>query len=108
MRLNFFLVALGWAIAGVPAVAASDGDAKPLQDTQLTSDQWYLTLDVTGDKEPSFARSLFVQEYGEGSPIIMIHGGFGAEHSYMLPLGKPLSDTNRVIFYDQRGSLRSR
>lgn len=40
-------------------------------------------------------------------PIVVIHGGFGAEHSYLLPAVEPLAKNHRFVLYDQRGSLRS-
>jgi len=62
-------------------------------------DQWYLwTEDDT---------RLFVAEGGQGDSIIVIHGGWGAEYSYLVPALKPLFDQFHFTFYDQRGSLRS-
>ena len=42
----------------------------------------------------------------EGTPIIIIHGGPGASHDYLLPL-EELSDKRPVIFYDQLGCGKS-
>jgi proline iminopeptidase len=39
--------------------------------------------------------------------VIVIHGGFGAEHSYLLDGFRGLEDRFHFVFYDQRGSLRS-
>jgi proline iminopeptidase len=39
---------------------------------------------------------------GNGTPLIMLHGGPGAGHDYLLPL-KALADERPVIFYDQLG-----
>ncbi|MGD0037307.1 MAG: alpha/beta hydrolase [Bacteroidota bacterium] len=51
---------------------------------------------------------LFIREIGEGKDtILVIHGGFGMEHSYMMDALLPLADKVHFIFYDQRGSLRS-
>jgi proline iminopeptidase len=51
---------------------------------------------------------LYVREFGRGSePIIMLHGGWGAEHSGLIEAVRALEDRYRFIFYDQRGSLRS-
>jgi len=62
-------------------------------------DQWYLwTEDDT---------RLFVAEGGQGDSIIVIHGGWGAEYSYLVPALEPLFDQFHFTFYDQRGSLRS-
>jgi len=53
---------------------------------------------------------LYVREYGaeDAEPWIVVHGGFGAEHSYLLDAFAGLEREVRLIFYDQRGSLRSR
>ena len=39
--------------------------------------------------------------------IVVLHGGYGAEHSYLIDMLLPLSDEYRFILYDQRGSLRT-
>lgn len=39
--------------------------------------------------------------------IVVLHGGYGAEHSYLIDMLLPLSDDYRFILYDQRGSLRT-
>ena len=44
-----------------------------------------------------------------GRPILVLHGGPGAEHDYLLPQMLALGDTGReLVFYDQRGGGRSR
>lgn len=51
---------------------------------------------------------LYVREFGTGrDTIIMLHGGWGAEHSGMLEAVMDLEKQFHFIFYDQRGSLRS-
>jgi proline iminopeptidase len=40
---------------------------------------------------------------GSGTPIVVIHGGPGLDHGYLLPGMAPLASTNRIILYDQRG-----
>lgn len=39
--------------------------------------------------------------------IVVLHGGYGAEHSYLLDFLIPLSGDYRFVLYDQRGSLRT-
>jgi proline iminopeptidase len=51
---------------------------------------------------------LFVREVGEGAPLVVLHGGPGAHHDYLLPHFAPLAGGRRLIFYDQRGGGRSR
>ena len=43
----------------------------------------------------------------EGDTVVVLHGGFGAEHSYLIDPLLPFSDRYRFVLYDQRGSLRS-
>jgi proline iminopeptidase len=44
---------------------------------------------------------------GAGSPLVVVHGGPGADHTYFLPYLLPLARTHRLIFIDERGSGRS-
>ena len=62
---------------------------------------WYLPTD---DR----AGSLFLFELGKGEPVVVLHGGPGADLTYMLPIASGLENAFRFVFYDQRGSLRSR
>jgi proline-specific peptidase len=63
--------------------------------------QWYLP---TGDENCE----LFIQEYGRGKEtVIALHGGWGNEHSSLLEAFKGLEERYHLVFYDQRGSLRS-
>jgi proline iminopeptidase len=45
---------------------------------------------------------LYIKEAGTGSPIIVVHGGPGLNHSYFLPHLASLAKKHRLIFYDQR------
>lgn len=54
---------------------------------------------------------LYWARYGRpgGAPLLVLHGGPGAEHDYMLPQMLALADGGRdLLFYDQRGGGRSR
>lgn len=66
--------------------------------------EWYLP---TGD-----GCNLFVQEYGQGKQtIVVLHGGFGAEHSYMLDAFKDWTRTRSSCLLRRRrlfGALNSR
>ena len=50
---------------------------------------------------------LFVRRVGQGSPAIVLHGGPGAHHDYLLPGFDALADGRELIYYDQRGGGRS-
>jgi proline iminopeptidase len=44
-----------------------------------------------------------------GPPILVLHGGPGAEHDYLLPQMLALRESGRdLVFYDQRGGGRSK
>lgn len=54
---------------------------------------------------------LYWARYGRpgGSPLVVLHGGPGAEHDYLLPQMLALAEPGRdLLFYDQRGGGRSR
>ena len=50
---------------------------------------------------------LYYKEIGQGDPLVVLHGGPGASHDYLLPGLLPLARANRLIFVDERGSGRS-
>jgi proline iminopeptidase len=53
---------------------------------------------------------LYWAEYGDPAapPLLLLHGGPGASHDYLLPQMLALAEAHRVITYDQRGGGRSR
>ena len=67
---------------------------------EILSEEWYLP---TTDR----MAQLYVLEFGKGETIVVVHGGFGAEHSYLLGAVRFIADRFRIVMYDQRGSLRS-
>jgi proline iminopeptidase len=50
---------------------------------------------------------IYYVEFGKGPPLVVLHGGPGADHSYFLPWLLPLAHTHRLIFIDERGSGQS-
>ncbi len=50
---------------------------------------------------------IYYKAFGQGEPLLIVHGGPGASHDYFLPYLLPLARTNRLIFIDERGSGRS-
>lgn len=67
------------------------------QSTLITRKHYY---NVNGIK-------LFCESIGDGSPVIVIHGGPGLDHTYLLPQMLELAKHYKLIFYDQRGSGKS-
>lgn len=70
------------------------------QKEKTARDEWYIP---TEDKNAN----LYITEFGKGDPVVLLHGGWGAEHSYLLDACQGLEDHYRFVLYDQRGSLRS-
>lgn len=44
---------------------------------------------------------------GRGEPLLIVHGGPGADHTYFLPYLLPLARHNKLVFIDERGSGQS-
>ena len=51
--------------------------------------------------------SLYARTIGQGTPVIVLHGGPDFDHSYLLPDLDRLKDSCRLIYYDQRGRGKS-
>jgi pimeloyl-ACP methyl ester carboxylesterase len=56
---------------------------------------------------PVGSAELFAREVGQGTLIIVIHGGPDFDHTYLLPELDRLSDSFHLTYYDQRGRGRS-
>ena len=50
---------------------------------------------------------IYVRTIGRGMPLVILHGGPGASHSYFLPYLLPLARHHRLVFIDERGSGNS-
>jgi pimeloyl-ACP methyl ester carboxylesterase len=65
-------------------------------------------------KETGYTRTtavpLFWAAYGDlaAEPIVILHGGPGAHHDYLLPQMLAIASGRRLILYDQRGGGQSR
>lgn len=51
--------------------------------------------------------ALFERRVGEGPPVVVLHGGPGADHGYLLPGFDLLATGRELVYYDQRGGGRS-
>jgi len=50
---------------------------------------------------------IYFAEFGHGPSLVVLHGGPGASHDYLLPWLLPLARSNQLLFIDERGSGRS-
>ena len=71
-------------------------------------------LEIPAPRESGFTTTtpvpLYWAKYGPvGAPrLLVLHGGPGAHHDYLLPQMLELAKDREVIFYDQRGGGRSK
>ena len=50
---------------------------------------------------------LYYDKCGSGSPLLVMHGGLGVDHTYFRPILDTLGDVFQLIYYDHRGHGRS-
>lgn len=50
---------------------------------------------------------LYYKILGQGEPVMILHGGPGLDHTYLLPQMAQLARDYQLIFYDQRATGRS-
>lgn len=50
---------------------------------------------------------LYYKTMGKGTPVVIVHGGPGLDHTYLLPQMSALAEHHKLIFFDQRASGRS-
>ena len=50
---------------------------------------------------------IYYETLGRGAPLMIVHGGPGADHTYFLPYLLPLARHNKLVFIDERGSGQS-
>jgi proline iminopeptidase len=64
-------------------------------------------LEVTSRTRDVRGVSIFERRTGNGRPTVILHGGPGAHHDYLLPGFDALARRRELIYYDQRGGGRS-
>lgn len=62
---------------------------------------------VTEDYVSVNGVGLFTRRVGSGPTVVVLHGGPGAHHDYLLPQYDRLAEGRSLLYYDQRGGGRS-
>ncbi len=65
------------------------------------------TSAVREDRREVRGVSLFERRVGTGPLVVVLHGGPGAHHDYLLPGFDTLARGRTLVYYDQRGGGRS-
>lgn len=107
MKLVNLLVAIAALMIALPAVGAGEAaESEPAPPRQQP-------MSYGGGLEwtfrPQEGCTVYVREYGDSEhpTWVILHGGWGADHSYLLDVFAGLESAFHLVFYDQRGSLRS-
>lgn len=67
-----------------------------------------LAVSPNGDYVETPKGSTFIRKIGSGPPLVVVHGGPGLEHTYLVEWLLPLSQYRTLLFYDQCGCGRDR
>src|SRR6266436_639651 len=95
MKATLVLAVLAWAYAAwLP-----DGSSSALESERSATPR--------ESRIPVGGAELYAREVGQGTAVIVLHGGPDFDHSYLVPDLDRLSDSFRLIYYDQRGRGRS-
>lgn len=97
-------------IALLPTLAASAQTNKPASPASSPRSMTAAASNVYRMEEGFVdARGVLIyyKIIGHGSPLMIVHGGPGASHDYLLPYLLPLARTSQLVFIDERGSGRS-
>ncbi len=73
------------------------------EDTKKEEVKVEKNIEITSETVEINGVNHFISKMGEGEPLLVIHGGPGLFHDYLVPHFKSLAKKYQVIFYDQRG-----
>lgn len=68
-----------------------------------TSEQTTSNLNVVEENVEINGVKHFIKKIGKGEPIVVLHGGPGLFHNYLVANFEKLAEKYQIIFYDQRG-----
>ncbi len=75
---------------------SSENKENGTQDEVSVVESTHETVEINGVKH-------HFEKMGSGDPIVVLHGGPGLFHDYLVPHFYTLAKSHQIIFYDQRG-----
>lgn len=93
-----FALALAFTLSGFCQPVGGSGSKPRSQTSVLRIDEGYV------DAQGVF---IYYKSFGSGPPLLILHGGPGGSHDYLLPHLVPLARRNRLVFIDERGGGKS-
>ncbi|NIN51108.1 MAG: alpha/beta fold hydrolase [Gemmatimonadales bacterium] len=108
----------GWCTVSILLAVCSTARAQEGRETVLDSiltradsvfdsipqtPRWCDMLQLTSKRVDVGTAALYVEEEGEGTALVLLHGGPGATHHYFHPWFARAAEFARVIYVDQRG-----
>ncbi|RMH13209.1 MAG: alpha/beta fold hydrolase [Gemmatimonadetes bacterium] len=79
-----------------PGAGAAEPPAPPVAEAA--------PVDFEGTIQAGDGSQIWARAQGRGEAILVIHGGPGMDHTYLIPGLDPLARDFRLILYDQRGT----
>lgn len=71
--------------------------------TTETTEQVTPKLEITEETVDINGVSHYIKKMGQGEPLVILHGGPGLFHNYLVNSFEKLAEQYQIIFYDQRG-----
>jgi proline iminopeptidase len=96
--LTSFVLALAFTLSGFCQPIGGNSSKPQSRTSVLRIDEGYV------DAQGVF---IYYKSFGSGPPLLILHGGPGASHDYLLPHLVPLARKNRLVFIDERGGGKS-
>ena len=103
--IKYLLVAIGFSFASCSQQPEKQEESDIIENQNGTPrmESWFLS---TGNWESD--PQIYVREFGTGKDtVVLLHGGWGAEHSGMIDIVRELEKEYKFFAHEQRGSLRS-